>query len=112
MEAFVFADEMIGQLRFLLNGFEVNDSTMAFDVIKRIGIGGHYLTDDHTLENFMDEVWYPQLIDHRNYKMWQESGGLDLGSKIKNKVLRLMKEHEPEPLALELLTKLKNIVSR
>jgi trimethylamine--corrinoid protein Co-methyltransferase len=112
MEALVFADEMIGQIRFLLNGFDVNEDTMAFDAIKRVGIGGHYLHDDHTLENYRDEVWYPELIDHRNYKMWQESGGLDMGNKIKNKTLELLKGHKPQLLSTGLLAELRRIAEK
>ena len=45
-------------------GNEVNDETLAIDVIKRVGIGGNYLNDMHTAKHFRSEFWIPEITDH------------------------------------------------
>ena len=46
-----------------LQGIKVNKETMALDVIKEVGIGRDYLTHEHTLRNFRQEFWFPELLD-------------------------------------------------
>lgn len=108
-EALVFADEMIGQIRFLLSGFALDDEALAKEVIERVGIGGNYLTDDHTLDNYASTTWYPEMIDHGNYSMWQNDGARDLGSKVREKALYILQNHQPEPLEAVQLGQLKSI---
>ncbi len=40
-------------------GIEVNDETMAVDLIDKVGIGGHYIQEQHTLDYFISETWQP-----------------------------------------------------
>lgn len=110
-EALVYADEMIGQMRYLLQGFAVDDEALATDVIRRVGIGGNYLADDHTLEHYRDAAWYPELTDHGNHGMWQAAGALDMGAKVRGKALSLLASHRPAPLAEEVSQKLKEIAA-
>lgn len=58
----VLANEMIDQLEAYTKGVVVSDETMAMDVIKQVGHGGHYLNEMHTLSNFKS-VWYPQFFN-------------------------------------------------
>jgi trimethylamine--corrinoid protein Co-methyltransferase len=89
---------MIGQMRFLLSGFAVDEQALAVDAVRRVGIGGNYLADDHTLEHYRDAVWYPKLIDHGNHSMWQAAGGRDLGVRVREKAAGLLRKHVPEPM--------------
>lgn len=106
-EALVFADEMIGQMRFLLNGFSLDEASLARDVMERVGIGGNYLTDDHTLDNYARTTWYPDMIDHGNHSMWQTGGSQDLGSKVREKARRILQNHTPQPLGEDISRKLR-----
>ena len=48
---------------FLARGFEVNEETLALDVIKSVGIGGNFLTEEHTILHFRKALWFPQILD-------------------------------------------------
>lgn len=61
----VIDDEMVSFCRRYERGFEVNGSTLALDVIKEVGIGGSYLETEHTLTNFREHLWDPQLLNRR-----------------------------------------------
>jgi trimethylamine:corrinoid methyltransferase-like protein len=51
-------------------GFEVNDVTLAVDLVDSVARrrGATFLDTDHTLENYASEQWYPRWLDR---KAWQ-----------------------------------------
>jgi trimethylamine---corrinoid protein Co-methyltransferase len=51
-------------------GFEVNEETLAFDLIKSIGPGGNYLAEMHTAKNYRKEHWQPKLFSREMYNGW------------------------------------------
>jgi trimethylamine--corrinoid protein Co-methyltransferase len=73
-EQYVIDNEIIGMVYRLLSGVTVNEQTLAGDVIERVGPGGNYVMDEHTLEHMMTEFYYPQLAVRRHYDIWQELG--------------------------------------
>jgi trimethylamine--corrinoid protein Co-methyltransferase len=46
-----------------LRQFEVNENTLAVDIIHEVGPGGHFLDKTHTLKHFKREIWSRQLSD-------------------------------------------------
>jgi len=46
-----------------LRQFEINDDTLAMDVIHEVGPGGHFLDKKHTLEHFRREIWSREFSD-------------------------------------------------
>ena len=46
-------------------GIAVDDSTLALDLIHDVGLGGAFITTDHTLGHFRDELLVPDLITAR-----------------------------------------------
>jgi len=46
-----------------LRRFEINDATLALDVIDRVGPGGNFLSQKHTIEHFRREIWSRELCN-------------------------------------------------
>lgn len=69
-EKFVMDLDIVGMLRRYRRGIDVNDETLAFDVIKAVGPGGHYLTQKHTKRNHRKEFRRPILSDRSTYDSW------------------------------------------
>jgi len=55
--------EICRYTRRILRGFEVNEETLALDVIKRVGPEGSFITDLHTYDNFKKEFWLSDLME-------------------------------------------------
>jgi trimethylamine--corrinoid protein Co-methyltransferase len=55
-------------------GYEVNSDTLAFDIVKDVGPGGHFLDKDHTFDHFRTEFYQPQLSNRDDYISWQAKG--------------------------------------
>ena len=73
-EKFIIDDEMCGMLKRIKRGYAVNPDTLAFDIIKDVGPGGHFLDKDHTFEHFRTELYQPQLSNRADFVSWQARG--------------------------------------
>ena len=98
MEALVIADEVIRQTRFLTQGVEVSPRTLALDATARVRPGGGYLADDHTLDNWREAQWHPELIDRARYEDWEEAGSKDMFTRANERARRILSSHEVAPL--------------
>ena len=108
----VMSDEIIGMVKHILRGIAVDDEHLALHVIDRVGPGGHYLADDHTLKHFKTEFWYPTLLDRARWEDWEAAGAKSLGQRVREKVLDIIENFEPEPLDADVEAGLKAICAR
>jgi len=70
----IIDDEIVNALHRFMRGFEVNEETLAFDVIKAVGAGGCFLDSEHTVRHFRTEFWEPRLFAREMFAGWQHSG--------------------------------------
>jgi trimethylamine--corrinoid protein Co-methyltransferase len=101
----VQCDEIIGQVRRMMEGIRVDRENLAVDRIKHVGPGGHFLSDDHTLAHFR-ENWQPDLTDRSTYDTWQSKGAKTFGQRAKEKVRHILENHRPEPLPEEVAARI------
>ena len=94
MEALVIADEIIRETRFLASGVEVSPTTLALDAIARVGPGGGFLADDHTLYNWKWAQWRPLLIDRSRYDRWVELGRKDMFTRANERAREILERHQ------------------
>jgi trimethylamine---corrinoid protein Co-methyltransferase len=105
-------DEMIAYVRRVLKNFIVNTETIAVDMIHKVGPGGSFINEDHTLENYKADTWYPDLMDRNNYENWEKSGRLTMEQKALTKVRNLLASHSPIPLSDEILKEIMRIAEQ
>ncbi len=73
-EMVVICDEIAHMIGRILRGIAVSDDTLAVDVTKEVGHGGMFLTHDHTLRLFREELFFPMLFQRQSIDQWQKSG--------------------------------------
>ena len=61
LEQVILDAEACEHARAYLRRFELNDDTLAVDVIHEVGPGGHFLDKKHTLEHFRRQIWNREL---------------------------------------------------
>ena len=98
-EMILFADEVIGMVKRYMRGFEIDDEHLAMEVIRKVGPGGHFLSEKHTLDHFLKEHWRPNLFNRENLPNWIKKGKKTVDQKLIEKALEILKNHKPEPLA-------------
>ena len=108
-EQLVVSNEVISMVRRITGGFEINEETLALDLIHKVGPGGEYLTSEHTLKHFK-ENWSPRLFSRSSYERWVKEGKKDLSVRANEKAKEILKTHTPKPLEKGLLTELGKIV--
>ena len=96
-EMLVLSDELIDMIKHILQGLIVDTENIATDIIHKVGHGGNYLQEKHTMKHFRN-VWYPKLFDRGNHSRWAEAGEKDLFFVLNQRVKTILKDHQPEPL--------------
>jgi len=105
-------DNQICEMAFRLKrGVQVSAETLALDLIKEIGPGGHYLASKHTHEWFRKEQLIPSaVIDRTKRENWEKLGCKDTAQRAREIAKKIISEHKPEPLPKEAERKLDNII--
>jgi trimethylamine--corrinoid protein Co-methyltransferase len=98
MEMLVMCDEIIRDVRFIMDGVEVSERTLAREAIHRAKPGGGFLADDHTLDNWDWAQWRPDLINRMRYDRWVKKGSKDMTTRANERAREILAEHEVEPL--------------
>ncbi|MBN1674038.1 MAG: trimethylamine methyltransferase family protein [Kiritimatiellae bacterium] len=93
----ILDNELIGAVRGTLRGFEVNDDTLALDVIDRVGPGGFFTADEHTALNFRDAQWQPVIWSREAAQAWLNDGRKIDAEKALEIWHELMAQPDPEP---------------
>jgi len=101
--------EFARMIKHTVQGIRVNDDTLALDVIKEIGPGGHYLMHEHTL-NGMTSQSRPELIDRQMREIWEKAGATTAYERGVAKAKWILENHKPEPLSDEILSKIRAII--
>jgi len=97
----VIDDEMSRIIGRMAQGVEVNDETLALDVIHKVGIGKDYLSQRHTLEHYKTEHFVPIVTDRSSFDTWMAKGSKNLLTRAQEEVQRIFKEHTVEPVRSE-----------
>lgn len=106
----VIDNEMAGFIRRLRRGFVVNEETVAMDVLERVGIGGQFLTEEHTFRNYRGEQWVSDLFDRKDWQSWLVDGGRTIMERAAEKAEQIAATHSAPPLAPEVEHELNSIV--
>jgi len=94
LDSIVIQDEILGMLARFGAGFQVNEETKAFDVVKKVGPGGDFLGEKHTRDNFRTDFCYSDLSNRGSYEAWLSRKGMKLDEAALNKAEQLVKQHE------------------
>ncbi len=92
----VLVNEVLDMVNAYMRGAPVNDETLALDMMDRVGPGGHYLHEEHTLKHFR-AVWYSKLFDRSIYAQWLERGAKTFDERLRERTEKAM-AHQPAPL--------------
>ena len=109
-EQYVIDDEICGMVARALGGIAFKDETMALDLIDRVGPGGHFLRERHTLKYLRSEHFLPELADRASRARWEQEGSKTVVDKAKMKAREILDSHQPTPLPEDVDRELKEII--
>jgi len=79
-------------------GIEVNDDTLALDLIRKVNFSGNYLAQPHTARFFRQEHYLPTLMSREPYDGWLKAGGKSALERAKERARKILAEHEPRQI--------------
>jgi trimethylamine--corrinoid protein Co-methyltransferase len=97
IEQIVICDELIAYTKQFMQGLVIDETTLALDLIDRVGPDGDFMSTDHTLSHFRKD-WYPKLFDRRNHDEWAAAGAKTLRQRARERALDILETHVPPPL--------------
>jgi len=109
LEMAVIANEIASMVKRIVKGFKVDEETLAFDVISKVGPGGHFLSHPHTLKH-LPTLHLADLFSRESEAKWVKLGKKDVRTKAKEKVNKILSQPTIEDK--ELNKKLREIVQK
>ena len=110
MEMVVMCDEIIRMTRFYMEGIQVDENSLALDVISNIKTGSGFLAENHTFENFRSAQWAPRLINRARYDNWKQAGSKDLYSHANELATEILSDHKVPALTKEAELVIKDVL--
>ena len=109
MEQMVIDNDIIAMERKAMEGIVVNDTTLAVDPIKEIGVGNDFIGHPTTMENF--ELPSDPLVFNRDMLGdWKSQGSKSCVEVAHEIVVDVLKNHVVQPIPEARLEKIKAIV--
>jgi trimethylamine--corrinoid protein Co-methyltransferase len=105
----VWDHEIAEMILHSLKGVPVNDTSLAIDVIKEMGIGKDYLSHQTTLEHMRSQS-QAKLIDRRMREDWEADGSKDAYQRSHERMIEILETYEPPQLPADVLKKVRAIV--
>jgi trimethylamine--corrinoid protein Co-methyltransferase len=97
----VIDNEIIRYVKRLLQGVEVTNDSLAVDLIREVGIGGEFLSSEHTLFNFSNEFFEPSILFRKKRSAWKKSGSKSLNEIAASVAEEIMGESRAELISHE-----------
>jgi trimethylamine---corrinoid protein Co-methyltransferase len=93
LEYLLLCNEVVGAVKNMLRGIDVDDQHLALDLIEKVGPGGHFLAEEHTMKHFREELYFPEVLNRKNYDAWSADGGKTYGEAANARVKYLLENH-------------------
>ena len=112
LRAILLNDEIISYVRHMLcGGVNVDENTRALDLINKVGPGGNYLGEEHTLKNFKSEFWETRFFNRISLDSWKKSDNKMFIEKLSNNVIEILENHEPIGLEKDVIKRIEKIIN-
>ena len=90
LEKYVIDDEILGMTKRALKGIEITPDSLAFDTMKKIGPGGHFVSSRHTRKYMRKEQYQPKISDRTTRKEWLNNGSPDTRKRAMQRVEEIL----------------------
>ena len=95
LELLVMNDEIIGMVKRIMRGIEVNADTLMLDLIEQVGPGGQFLTEPRSATLSRKQVWMPTLLDRQPFDIWEQAGSKRMETRVGEKLRKILQTHRP-----------------
>ena len=101
-------NEFLDMILKVVNGIQVSEKNIAYDVIKDVGPAGEFITHEHTLKNFK-RMSRTTLMNRDYRENWEAAGSPDIVELAYEKSMDIINNYKPEPRSVEVQKELDRI---
>jgi trimethylamine--corrinoid protein Co-methyltransferase len=94
----VLDDDLCGSALRLARGIEVDDETLALDLIRSINHSGNYLAEQHTVAHFRSEHYQPKTFVRDPWDTWEKGGCRTALDNARGRARDILARHRPRDL--------------
>jgi trimethylamine--corrinoid protein Co-methyltransferase len=110
LEQLFIDDEMVNMIRRIADGIIVDEAHLALDTIEKVGIGGTFLGQRHTVDHLRTEHFLPKLVDRRSHDIWVADGRKTMEERARARVREVLSRSPPNPLPDDIVRELDSII--
>lgn len=97
-EKFIIDADQAGMIQKFLEGVDLSENGQAFEALREVGPGNHFLGCAHTQANFETAFYMSNVADNNSYEQWQEEGSKDTTQRANQIWKTMLQEYEIPPL--------------
>ncbi len=106
----VIDNEFAGGIKRFARGFEVNENTLAYDVIKEEAESGFFTGHEHTVEHFRTEHWAPEFFSRETLSAWNKPGKKTDTVFAREIAEKVFKEYWPQNITDDVERELRKVI--
>jgi trimethylamine--corrinoid protein Co-methyltransferase len=88
-------DEICGAALRLGRGVEVNEESLALNLIKKVGYSGNYITAKETNKLYRKELFIPSMFSREPYETWEKEGSKLAIDHARERAKEILAKHQP-----------------
>ncbi|MGQ9788755.1 MAG: trimethylamine methyltransferase family protein [Candidatus Hadarchaeaceae archaeon] len=104
--------EIMRMVSRIAKGIEVNEETLAVDLICKTGPGGNFIATEHTLRHYKKEIHDAIITDRSSVWIWEKEGRKDMAQRASEMARKILRDHQPTQLPKDVQARLSEIVKR
>ncbi|MDA0242694.1 MAG: trimethylamine methyltransferase family protein [Chloroflexi bacterium] len=112
LEKFVIDVENLAMFAHFLEGFAVNEDTLALGSIAAVGPGGHHFGTEHTQAHYATAFYQSSVANRQNYDSWAQAGREEAPQRAHKLWKTMLAQYEPPPLDPALRESLTEFVAK
>ncbi|MGD8404094.1 MAG: trimethylamine methyltransferase family protein [Anaerolineales bacterium] len=110
LELLVLSNEVIGYVKRILRGINVDQKSIMLELIEKVGPGGYFISEPASAKLCRQEVWVPVLSDRLPYTQWKDTGGFSMEDRVRLRLVDILNHHNPPELSQEVLERIHAIL--
>lgn len=104
--------EIAEYIRRLYVGLDINNDSLAVDIINEVGIGGEFLSHEHTASHFREALWMPKLFDRKTPVSLEVDRANDMVEAARKKLLSIWSRNDLYQIDADRARAIDDVVAR
>jgi trimethylamine--corrinoid protein Co-methyltransferase len=112
LELLLLSNEVIGYVKRIMGGIEVNQETIMMELIEKVGPGAYFIAEPKSAILCRREVWLPVLSDRSPFAQWEAAGGLSMEDRVQLRVKEIYDQYKSPEISPGLIGEIQRILDK